>query len=239
VAVLTIADDEIDLAERLADRFEMLLDAAIRATSTAIVCLTGGNTPRRLYQLLASEPRRDRIAWERLQVFWSDERHVPPEHQDSNYRMAREALIMHVPIPASHIHRIRGELPPEDGARLYEAELTDRFDVTLLGLGEDAHIASLFPDSPAIHETVRRVAAPWVSHLDAYRITLTPPALLTSAHILMLVSGAAKARAVAAAFEEPSDPGRFPVHVLRPAGDRVEWFTDRVAAQGLSSPRAR
>ncbi len=237
MAMLTIAENEFALADRAAERFTEIVAEAVGAHGAAIVSLTGGTTPKRMYELLATEPWRGRLPWDRIQLYWGDERHVPPDHRESNYGMARDALVRHVPIPASHVHRIRGELRPDEAARLYERELPDRFDLMLLGLGVDAHIASIFPDSPVVEERRRGVAAPWVSHLKAYRITLTPPALLGSAHIVLIVAGAAKAPAVAAAIEKPPDPARYPVHVLRPAGDLVEWFIDRAAARDVSSPR--
>jgi 6-phosphogluconolactonase len=136
------------------------------------------------------------------------------------------------------VHRMRGELPPGEAADLYERELPDRFDLMLLGLGEDAHIASIFPGSALVSERRRRVMAVWVPHLRSYRITLTQPALLAADRIVMLVAGSKKAPAVAAAIDAPSDPARVPAHLLRDAGDRVQWFIDRAAARDVSSPRA-
>jgi 6-phosphogluconolactonase len=239
VALLTIAPDEQTLAEWVADRFTAIVSDTVRTAGAARVCLTGGSTPRRLYELLATNAFSGRIDWERLHVYWSDERHVPPDHKDSNYGMTRDALLMHMPIPAAQVHRIRGELPVEEAARLYERELPERYDVMLLGLGEDAHIASIFPRSPVLSERTRRAAAVWVPHLKAYRITLTPPPLVSSSHILMLVSGARKASAVAAAIHEPHDPVHYPVHILRAAGDRLQWFIDRAAARDVSAQPGR
>jgi 6-phosphogluconolactonase len=239
VALLTIAPDEQTLAERVAERFLAIVADTVRTAGLARVCLTGGNTPKRLYELLATNAFAGRIDWERMHVYWSDERHVAPDHKDSNYGMTRDALLMHVPIPAAQVHRIRGELPADEGARLYERELPERFDLMLLGLGEDAHIASIFPRSPVLSERERRAAAVWVPHLKAYRITLTPPPLVSPSQILMLVSGDRKAAAVAAAIHEPDDPLRYPVHTLRRAGDRVQWFIDRAAARDVSAPHGR
>ena len=215
-----------------------------------MVSLTGGHTPQHLYELLADprQPWRARILWERVHLLWGDERHVPPDHPDSNYRMAHDALVAKVPIPPEHVHRMRGELEAEEAARAYELDLADTFraagrtdqtfDLMLLGLGDDAHIASIFPGSPVLHERTRRVAAPWVPHLEAYRITLTPPALVDARRIVMLVEGPKKAEAVAAAIEGAPDVLRWPAQLLRAAGDRVEWLIDRSAAQGLRGPRA-
>ncbi len=238
MARLTIAESERELAERAANRFTDVVQAAVDARDAARVSLTGGTTPKRLYALLATEPWRSRIPWRAVHLFWGDERAVEPEHEDSNYGMAHEALIAHVPVPPEQVHRMRGELPPEEAAREYERILPRRFDLMLLGLGEDAHIASIFPGSPVVHERERRVVAPFARHLNAWRITMTPPALLSATHIVMLVAGSGKANAVAAAIEEFDDPARWPAHLLREAGDRVEWLIDRAAARALSAPRA-
>jgi len=235
MALLTVAEDEAALAHVACDRFVEIVNDAVRVRGRALVSLTGGSTPRRMYETLAKEPRR--VPWERVHLFWGDERNVPPDHKDSNYGMARDALIRHVAIPPEQVHRMRGELPAERAAHEYEQELIDTFDLMLLGLGEDAHIASIFPGSPVLNERTRLVAAPWAPHLNAFRITLTPPALLDSRRIVMLVSGDKKAEAVAAAIEGPDDVRRWPAQLIRAVSDSVEWLIDRPAAQGLSSPR--
>jgi 6-phosphogluconolactonase len=232
MALLTIVEDERALARDGAERFAAIVDEAAGTRGRAIVSLTGGTTPRHMYEQLA---RRLHVPWKVVDVFWGDERAVGPDHPDSNYGMARDALLAHVPIPASQVHRIRGEMVPDEAARQYERELTGTFDLMLLGLGEDAHIASIFPFSPVIEERVRRVVAPWAPHLNTYRITLTPPALLDARRILMLVAGRTKASAVKRALEAPTDVQRCPAHLLRGAADRVEWLIDRAAAQALSS----
>lgn len=237
MALLTIAEHAEALAERAAERFIAIVTEAVRARQIAFVCLTGGGTAKRPYELLAADGFRERVPWDHLHLYWGDERHVPPDHRESNYRMARDAFVMHVPIPAAHVHRIRGELTPEEAVRLYERELPERFDLMLLGLGEDAHIASIFPGSPVLNERSRRVVATWVSHLKSYRITISPPVILASLRIMMMVAGPAKAAAVAAAIEASPDPVRYPAHLLRAAGDRVEWFIDRAAARELPSRR--
>jgi 6-phosphogluconolactonase len=236
VAVLTIVEDERALAHEGAERFTAIVREAVRGRGRAIVSLTGGSTPRKMYEALARDAAQ--VPWQDVHLFWGDERAVPPDHKDSNYGMARDALIAHVPIPGEHVHRMRGELPADEAAGRYEEELTGTFDLMLLGLGEDAHIASIFPGSAVLEERTRRTAAPWAAHLNAYRITLTPPALLDARRILMLVSGQKKADAVKAAIEAPLDPRQWPAQLLREAGDRVEWLMDRAAAQALSSPRA-
>jgi 6-phosphogluconolactonase len=250
MAQLTIADNEVQLAELAAERITQLIVTAIAERGRAFISLAGGSTPRRLYGHLADQnkPWRDRIPWPQLHVFWGDERHVPPDHPDSNFGMAKAALLDHVPIQADHVHRIQGELPDaRDAATAYEREL-DRvasafsrknfFDLMLLGLGEDAHIASIFPgsellDSAERPSTGRRVAAVWASHLKAWRITLTPEAILDARTMLVIAAGQKKAAAVHAALEEPLDVTRHPAQILRTAGNRVEFFlaiSERVAS---------
>ena len=238
MARLTIAESERELAERAANRFAGIVQAAVDERGAAIVSMTGGTTPKRMYELLATEPWRSRVPWRGVHLYWGDERAVEPGHEDSNYGMAYDALIAHVPLPPEQVHRIQGELPPEEAAREYERVLPRTFDLMLLGLGEDAHIASIFPGSPVVREQEHRVAAPFARHLNAYRITLTPPAIIAARQILMIAAGANKASAVAAAIEEFDDPDRWPAHILRRAGDRVEWVIDRAAARALSAPRA-
>ena len=245
MAALTVAGDEAALAEAAAARIAAMVDDSLAARGAVSLCLTGGRTPERLYRMLAdpAQPWRARIDWRRVHLFWGDERHVPPDHLESNYGMAARALVDRVPIPPQQIHRMRGELAEAtEAARLYERELPETLDVMLLGLGEDAHIASLFPDSPLLQDLPRgqtplqnppRVAAVWAPHLNTWRITLTPPAILGARAILMLVAGEKKADAVRAALEASDDPVRYPAHLLRRAEDRVEWIVDRSAAATL------
>jgi 6-phosphogluconolactonase len=249
MAALTVAADEQALAHAAAERTTAVIERSIAERGGAMVSLTGGSTPRRTYALLADEAHewRDRIAWRHVHLFWGDERHVPPDHRDSNFGMANGALVRHVPIPRAQVHRMRGEMPDaRDAARHYERRLneafaaagrTDRtFDLMLLGMGEDGHIASIFPESELLErrppDEADRVAAVWAPHLDAWRITLTPAALLDSRTIALLVAGYAKAAAVHAARDGPLDVSRWPAQLLREAGDRVEWIIDRAASGG-------
>ena len=242
MAVVTVVDDNAQLAATAALRITTLVEQAVAARNRAVLCLTGGRTPEPLYQLLADErePWRARIDWSRLHVFWGDERHVPPDHPDSNYGMASRALLSRVPIPSAHIHRMHGEYPDaRAAARAYEAGLMP-FDVMLLGVGEDAHIASIFPGSALLHVPVTAVgagpdgpplvAAVWVEKLHTWRITVTPAAVLESRAILVMAAGPAKAAAIQAALTLPEDIATWPAQLLRRAGDRVEWIVDRAAA---------
>jgi len=236
MALLTVVEDEAALAAHAAQRFAAIVGEAVRLRRRALVALTGGTTPRRMYRMLGQDPHR--VPWRSVHVYWGDERCVPPDHDDSNYGMAREALLAHVPIPETQVHRMRGERPPDQAAADYERELPGTFDLMLLGLGDDAHLASIFPGSPVLDETEHRVAAPWVPHLAAYRLTLTPPALLDARKILVIVAGAHKAPAVRAALNGPDATGRWPAQILRRAPDRVEWIVDRAAAGELTWPHA-
>jgi 6-phosphogluconolactonase len=192
---------------------------------------------RRVYELTPTGP----VDWRRVHLYWGDERHVPPDHEDSNFKMANEALLSRIAIPPSNVHPIPAELPdPEDAARFYEEEVRGlTFDVTLLGLGEDGHIASLFPGSDPMTRIDSGGLTPLVAVTQGLRppfvnrITLTPPAILDSRAILMIVSGASKADAVQAALNAPDDVARWPVHALRAAADRVEWLLDEAAASRL------
>jgi 6-phosphogluconolactonase len=236
MAQLRVADDEDKLAARAADRVTQLIEEAVMARGAALVALSGGTTPRRLYANLAdpNQPWRARIPWRDVHLFWSDERHVPPDHPDSNYGMAKAALIDHVPIPAGHVHRIHGErASASDAAADYDKELGE-FDLMLLGLGEDAHLASIFPGSELLDsDSGLRAAAVWAPHLGAWRITLTPQSILDSRAIVVLVAGANKADAIQTVLEAALDLKAHPAQMLRTAGDRVEWFLDRAAAARL------
>jgi len=267
MARLTVVPDKTAMSETAAERVTVRLEAAAAAQGLAAVSLTGGDTPDLLYQMLADETRpwRRRIDWQRLHVFWGDEREVPPDHQDSNYGLAYRLLLQYVDIPKTQVHRMRGELPASDAGRLYDAVLRARrdqtagplFDMMLLGIGSNAHIASIFPGSPLL---ARREAAPYTSdeqsdldragrpftgrqillatgvavpELSQWRITMTPQALLDSAQIIVIASGASKADAIAAAIEGAADVEHYPAQLLRDAGDRVEWIIDSAAAARL------
>jgi 6-phosphogluconolactonase len=204
------------------------------------VCLSGGSTPRRLYERLAMPAIASRFPWRRAHWFWGDERFVPHDHPDSNYRMAYDALLSRVPIPDGNIHAVPTEgLSPEQAADAYEAILKrfhgadtlspDRplFDVTLLGIGEDGHTASLFPGQPALQEN-RRWAVAVIGAKSEPRITLTYPVLDSSRDVAFLATGAGKRAAVAGA---KAGDGEIPAAMVRPVG-RLHWFTDRAAATG-------
>ncbi len=219
---------------------------AVTARGAFALALAGGSTPRVLYALLADPggPFATRMPWQRTQVFFGDERHVPPDHPDSNFRMASQSLLERVPVPAENVHRIRGELPDADAAAAaYERELRaalgepPALDLVLLGLGEDGHTASLFPGSPALEERERWVVAPWVERLGKRRITLTLPALEAARQVLFLVTGAGKSAALRRALREPASAEPVPASRVRPGNGRVLWLADRAAAASLGPER--
>ncbi|MHB9024218.1 MAG: 6-phosphogluconolactonase [Armatimonadota bacterium] len=233
-----IYPDAEALAEGAASLIAFSAAEAIAARGRFTLVLSGGQTPRATYARLASEPWATRIDWPRVHVFWGDERCVPPDHPESNYRMAREALLDYVPIPAQNIHRILGELPPDDAARDYEQILrrffgvAPRFDLVLLGMGDDGHTASLFPHSPVLLEQVHWAAAQHIE-LRGWRITLTPVALNAAAQIAFLVSGAGKAERLNQVLHGPHQPEEQPAQLINPAQGELRWLADAAAAARL------
>jgi 6-phosphogluconolactonase len=253
---IEILDDKDALTRAAAAAFTARAVTAATTNARGIfsVALAGGSTPRDLYRLLAdeNEPFRDRLPWERIHFFWGDERHVPPDHPDSNYRMAREAMLDRAPgapgapIPRANVHRIRAENPDAAAAAgAYEEELQaffhlregarPRFDLILLGLGPEGHTASLFPGSPAVRESERLVAAPWVEKLQSFRITLTPPVINRAAAVLFLVAGEEKAEALHHVLEELGDADLYPARAVRPVDGDLLWLIDRAAAKDLAA----
>lgn len=246
-ARLQVFADPDALAAAAARRWQSIAADAIARRGRFDVALAGGSTPRTLYRLLANPEWRASIDWGLVHFWFGDERCVPPDHGDSNYRMAREALFDAIDTPPAQIHRIEGERAPEEAARCYEDALRahlppdgaapPQLDLVLLGLGADGHIASLFPGTGLLDETRRWVGANRVDRLDAWRISLTLPLLNAARHVLLLVSGEAKAAIVAEVLGQTRPAAsRYPVERLRPAR-AVEWLLDAAAAARLD-PRA-
>jgi len=230
---------------------QLFAEKARHAVSTEgrfTVALSGGSTPRALYQRLAAavEPDAPGIPWRDTHIFWSDERCVPPSSQDSNYRMAYDALLGRVHIPAEQIHRMRGEDEPARAALDYEKLLEEQFEKTpprfnlmLLGVGEDGHTASLFPYSAGLEETKRLVASPFIEKLRAHRLTMTPGAINAARTIMFLVTGRAKAETLRAVLEGERDPRRYPAQLVEPDGGQLIWLVDEAAASLLSPGNGR
>ncbi len=216
-------------ARRLIVEIKRILESQDRCS----LALAGGSTPRPVYECLAAE-LPDRDPWSRIDVFFGDERCVPPADPASNYRMAKEALLDHVPVAAPQVHRMEGERADHDeAARAYEAILPDRLDLLVLGLGDDGHTASLFPGAVSLAETRRRVVAARAPRPPLDRLTITPPVILDAQLTLMLVAGADKAEALARAVDGPYAPGSTPGQLAR-AG---LWIADPAAAARLEARR--
>ena len=238
-ADIRILNTPQELFQAAAAEFIALASTAIRDHEKFSVALSGGSTPKSLYSVLA----RSALPWDKIFFFWSDERHVPPDHPDSNYRMAKEALLSKVPVPPENIFRVRAEEKDANVvAKDYEEALRSffrlrpgefpRFDLILLGLGPDGHTASLFPNTPALNETKRLVVANWVEKFKTNRITFTYPVLNYAACVIFLVSGGDKSEIVREVLENPG--ADLPSQKVHPANGRLLWLLDKDAASKLS-----
>ena len=236
------------LAVAAAEFFTATVGAAVKSRGIARVALSGGTTPKAMFTLLAdrSAPYFARVPWDRLQLFWVDERCVAPTDADSNYRMTYEAMLSHLPLPAAQIHRMEGELDPEVAAARYEATIRNvfrlegaempTFDLVLLGMGEDGHTASLFPHTAAIYELAHIVIANPVPQKETWRITLSWPVIDQAREVAFLIEGAAKALPLHDALLGPHDPEAKPVQLIRPTNGRLTLLLDGNAAAKLPPP---
>jgi 6-phosphogluconolactonase len=242
---IEVAESADALSHMVAEHFVRLTADAIGERARCAVALSGGSTPKAVYRMLATEPYRSQAQWDRIHFFWGDERHVPPDHAESNYRMAMDAMLSKVPVTDSQIHRMHGEVADADrAAQDYEDEIRgffggDRlpvFDLIHLGLGTDGHTASLFPGSAALDERRRLCVANWVARLAGYRITLTLPVLNAARAGVFIVSGGEKASIVAQVLRDaratPASP--LPANLVQPADGDLRWMLDRAAAAELS-----
>lgn len=237
-----------------AGRFVSVAAQSVRDNGRFAVALAGGSTPRGLYELLATPAYADRIDWQRTHVFWGDERCVPPDDPASNYRLARATLLDRVAIPDENVHRIRGEDAPDDAAAAYERELRlvldtpdgppsvgpgRRLDLVLLGMGSNAHTASLFPGLAAVRERKRWVMAEHVVDVAGWRITLTPPVLNAAAQVLFLVAGADKAATLRRVLAGPTNADVLPAQAIAPGEGTLTWLVDTAAAAALEAKGER
>jgi 6-phosphogluconolactonase len=231
-----------DLFHTAAEEFVSAGRAAIGAQGRFTVALSGGSTPKALYSLLAANYAN--FAWNRVFLFFGDERHVPPTHPESNYRMVNEALLTKIAIPAENVFRVTGENPDASAAAAdYEAQLRrffalksgefPRFDLILLGVGPDGHTASLFPDSEGLNEQTRLVVANWVAKFNTYRITFTFPVLNHAQEVMFLASGADKADMIQKVLEGKSNPP-LPSQRIEPCDGKLLWMLDEAAAAKLA-----
>ncbi len=239
MAEVTVYANPGALADAAAAHIVRLAREAVEARGRFVLALSGGATPGATYVRLAQDDLAGQVDWARVHVFWGDERCVPPDHPDSNARMARETLLDRVPIPPENVHRIPAEQEPVRAAEAYERALRDffgeapRFDLVLLGLGDDGHTASLFPGAAAIHERERWTLAVYVEKVGAWRVTLTPPVLNAARQATFLVVGAGKAVCLREVLAGPYQPDTLPAQIVWPADGRVLWLVDRAAAAEL------
>lgn len=238
---IIIQQDRTELAETAASMILAASIISIAQRGVFTIALAGGSTPGPVYERLTTLAEID---WPRWRIFWSDERCVSPAHADSNYQMARESLLDRLPQAPGTVSRLRGELPPQEAARVYEQAIRKtvaapdsnfpRFDLILLGMGDDGHTASLFPGSPALNNTKDLVVADFVSKLTANRLTFTYPLINAARHVLILVSGSSKADALSSALNGPHRPNELPVQGVKPVDGQLRWLVDADAAQSLS-----
>jgi 6-phosphogluconolactonase len=247
VSNITIAPDSQQVAHAAAEYIIALAQQSIATSGRFALALAGGSTPRTLYQVLASEQVAPRIAWRHVYVFWGDERCVPPDHAESNYHMAYENLLQHVPVPPAQVYRMRGEAAPEQAATEYThivqtffghqagagAATATTFDLVLLGMGDDGHTASLFPGNTAADEHEHQVVATFVEQLGAWRLTLTAACINTAAHVLFLVTGAPKAERLHQVLHGAYQPELLPAQRIKPVHGRLQWVVDEAAARLL------
>ena len=237
-----VEPDAAALARRATQYFVEMAGEAVAGRGRARIAISGGSTPRAAFQSLAdpAQPWRSRMPWDRLDLYWVDERAVPPDHAESNYRMTREALLDHVPLRPEQIHRMEGELEPEVAAARYESELRNsfrlegaqspRFDLVALGMGADGHTASLFPYTQALHEIGRLVTANQVPQKDAWRITLTWPVIDHASSVFFLIAGEDKAAVLMEVLMGPHDPERLPSQLIWPVSGILTLILDKAAA---------
>lgn len=233
------------VAAGAADLFTSAAITAANMRGKARIAISGGTTPKAMFALLAdrAQPYFARVPWDKLELFWVDERTVPPDHKDSNYGMTKAAMLDHVPLPAAQIHRIQGELSPEAAADKYEAEIrtsfrlegaeTPGFDLALLGMGDDGHTASLFPHTEALNALGRIAVANRVEKLDTWRVTLTSPVINQARRVTFLIEGAGKRDILRDVLLGPYDPETLPSQFIRPGSGKLSFLLDAAAAAAL------
>jgi 6-phosphogluconolactonase len=243
---LRIVENAEALSRAAADVIVAQTAKILQVQDSFTIALSGGSTPRRLYRLLAGDVSyRHQLNWERIHLFWGDERHVPMSHPDNNYWMAHEAMLSKLPVPATNVHRVLTENPDASVvAEEYEEELLTffhleegelpRFDCVLLGMGPDGHTASLFPGTTAVHEQERLVVANWVEKFQTHRITMTAPVLNNAKCIIFLISGEEKADTLRQVLQGEKRPDQLPSQLIEPTQGELLWLVDKRAAQSLT-----
>lgn len=244
----TVHDSAESLSRAAAEYMTVRVEEAVRERGKARVAISGGNTPRATFAALADPagPFRSRMPWQHLELYWVDERCVPPDHPDSNYRMTREALLDRVPLNSAQVFRMEGELEPELAAARYESVIRGqfrlegaegpRFDLVALGMGDDGHTASLFPRTNAINEMIRISVANHVPQKDTWRLTLTWPVINQAHDVFFLIQGSDKADVLKRVLTGPYDPETLPSQLIRPVSGKLSMILDAVAAAQLPAP---
>jgi 6-phosphogluconolactonase len=243
--VRILADGAV-IAKQAADELIRIADASVKEHGRFTIALAGGSTPKALYHLLVDDQTlRSRVPWDKMGVFFGDERPVGPGHPDSNFQMATDALLSKAPIKADQVKRIKGEYADtEKAAQEYEQEIRSyfqlkrgefpRFDLILLGMGNEGHTLSLFPGTKALQETKRIVTRNWVGKLFTERITLTAPATNNAAEVIFMITGSDKASALKAVLEGPREPEQLPAQLIQPVKGKLLWLVDTAAGAMLS-----
>jgi 6-phosphogluconolactonase len=236
---IKVVPDAKAVAVEAADRVAAVARHAIAERGKFSIALSGGSTPKVLYALLTNEPYRSRIDWSKVHILFGDERAVAPDHKDSNFKMADEALLSKVPIPKNQVHRMKGELgeKADEAAKEYglmlQADFPDGLDVVLLGMGGDGHTASIFPGTTATRETKHRVVGYFAENSStgkSWRITMTAPFINQAREIMVLTAGADKAERLKEVLEGPQDPQRLPIQLIKPSHGKIVWIMDSAAA---------
>ena len=247
---IRVVEDPAELARVAADEFKRLANEAVQNKGSFNVALSGGSTPKAMFDLLSTDPWRATVPWFETHFFWGDERHVSPDDEDSNYRMTKEHLLSLIPILPENIHRVEAENPDaEEVAASYERELKQyfklakdeipRFDLVFLGMGDDGHTASLFPGTDVVHDREHLVAAPWVAKFDSHRITLTPKVINNAERIIFLVKGEDKANTLVKVLSDDKNIDLYPAQVVNPTHGSLLWLCDREASSKLSSIKGK
>ena len=248
---LKIVPNAAEMCKVAAAEFVSAASEAIKARGVFAVALAGGSTPKALFSLMATDPElRAKVPWDKIAFFWGDERHVAPDHADSNYRMANDAMLSKAPVNPAMVFRIMGEYPDtRKAADEYEQQLVKyfklnngqlpRFDLVMLGMGPDGHTASLFPGTKALQEKKRLVVSNWVGKFYTHRITMTAPVLNNAAFVMFTAGGDDKAPPLKAVLEGPHEPEQLPSQLIRPETGRLLWLVDQAAARMLSPREAQ
>lgn len=235
---ICVLPDAGEIAREGAQRIVDAAREAIDLFDSFTLFLSGGSTPKPMYELLASDDYADQIAWQKVQMFIVDERCVPQDHADSNYRMIAEALLTKVPLPRDNIYRMKGEIDPNEAAKEYGLMLKEKFnefgpDMIILGMGADGHTASLFPNSTAVDEIKHRCVAHYVENSttgQSWRITLTAPFINTAKQIVVVAAGANKAAALQQVLEGDRNPKKYPLQLIEPLNGQMTYLIDVQAA---------